>query len=69
LGLGGEDPAVRRAWKFLLQTQRADGSWYAPTKKPNAKDNPIAAYWGSAWATIGLLHTLPQPPGPATTAK
>ena len=60
-GLTADDPAVQRAWKFLLEKQRPDGSWFNPTKKPNAKDNPIAVYWGSAWATIGLLNTLPRP--------
>jgi squalene-hopene/tetraprenyl-beta-curcumene cyclase len=59
-GRGPDDPAVARAWKYLVAVQRPDGSWYAPTKKPNAKDNPIATYWGSAWAAIGLVRTLPQ---------
>jgi hypothetical protein len=58
-GRNGDDPAVRKAWQFLLARQRADGSWYAPTKKPTKKDNPIASYWGTAWATIGLVKTLP----------
>ncbi len=51
---------MARAWKYLVAGQRPDGSWYAPTKKPTAKDNPIAIYWGSAWAAIGLVRTLPQ---------
>jgi squalene-hopene/tetraprenyl-beta-curcumene cyclase len=61
-GLARDDPAVARGVKFLLDGQRPNGSWYAPTKKPTAKDNPIAVYWGSAWATIGLLQTLPEEP-------
>ena len=31
-GLKDDNPAVQRARKFLLETQRPDGSWYAPTK-------------------------------------
>jgi squalene-hopene/tetraprenyl-beta-curcumene cyclase len=61
-GLTRDDPAVARGVKFLLEGQKPNGSWYAPTKKPTAKDNPIAVYWGSAWATIGLLQTLPEEP-------
>jgi squalene-hopene/tetraprenyl-beta-curcumene cyclase len=58
-GLTAADPAVQRAWKFLLAKQEKDGSFFTPSKKPNMKSNPIATYWGTAWATIGLLHTLP----------
>ena len=60
VGLKSDDPAVQRAWKFLLDRQRPDGSYIAPSKKPGVKENPIATYWASAWATIGLLHTLPS---------
>ncbi len=59
-GFRADHPAVRRAVQFLLKGQRPDGSWYAPTKKPTNRDNPIASYWGSAWATLGLLGTLPR---------
>jgi hypothetical protein len=77
-GLDGTDPAVRRAWQFLLATQHEDGSWAVPTlavhvakgAPPTAarirKTDEIYTYWGSGWATIGLLRTLPaQGPAPA----
>jgi Squalene-hopene cyclase N-terminal domain len=58
-GVPSDDPALQKAVKYLLEAQRPDGSWYAPSKKPEKKDNPIAVYWGTAWATIGLAQTLP----------
>lgn len=60
MGLGENDAAVQRAWAFLASRQKQDGAWDSPTRKPNAKDNPIAAYWGTAWATLGLVRTLPD---------
>ncbi len=62
VGITRDEPAVQRGVKYLLEKQRPDGSWLAPTKKASAKDGSIAAYWGSAWATIGLLHTVPETP-------
>lgn len=59
-GLTGEDAAVQRGWAWLASKQDKDGSWYSPTRKPTAKDNPIATYWGTAWATMGLVRTLPE---------
>ncbi|MFO0968972.1 MAG: prenyltransferase/squalene oxidase repeat-containing protein [Gemmataceae bacterium] len=55
-----DTPAAGRARDYLLAGQRDDGSWFSPTHKPEAKDNPIALYWGSAWASIGLARTLPE---------
>lgn len=64
-----EKEAVSRAMAFLIQSQESDGSWtvratsFHATKgaddaREKSKDQ-IYSYWGSAWATLGLLHTLP----------
>lgn len=58
--VGGGEEAVRRAWKFLARTQKADGSWTVPSTKPTSKDLSMAAYWGTGWSTIGILRTLPR---------
>jgi hypothetical protein len=59
-GVDGKDAAFQRAWAFLAATQKPGGSWQLPSRKPNVKDNPIAVYWGTAWATIGLARTVPE---------
>jgi hypothetical protein len=68
LGHDGTDPHVSRAWEFLLRTQQTDGSWQVPQEAINTRRRGLNVYtfWGTAWATIGLLQTLPPPP--ATTA-
>jgi hypothetical protein len=67
-GLPPDAPAVRRGSEFLTRTQQANGAWdvrttafHPPTGKGarDAKTDPIYAYWGTAWATLGLLETLP----------
>jgi hypothetical protein len=63
MGFGESDPAVRKAWKYLVNTQQAAGSWQCRTRetfstKPELV-RPTSIHWGTAWATIGLLHTLP----------
>jgi hypothetical protein len=64
LGRSGDDPAVGRAWKYLVGAQQPDGSWKALSRQAFAtkpdKMNPITVHWGTAWATIGLLRTLPK---------
>ena len=61
-GQASNDPAILRAQKFLISTQREDGSWSVPGTKKNKKGKPAetAIYWGTCWAAIGLLETLPE---------
>jgi len=63
----GDDSSVfREARKWLLASQQSDGSWLTPSKNFTKPTNPeqmkvrdeIYHYWGTAWATIGLLETL-----------
>jgi hypothetical protein len=55
------DAAVQSAIKFLVETQRDDGSWAVKGTKEKKKANieETAVYWGTTWAAIGLLETLP----------
>jgi hypothetical protein len=63
MGFGESDPAVRKAWKHLVNTQLAAGCWQCRTRETfSTKPELVRAtsiHWGTAWATIGLLHTLP----------
>ena len=63
----GDDSSVfRDARKWLLASQQSDGSWLTPAKNFTRPTDPkqmkvrdeIYHYWGTAWATIGLLETL-----------
>lgn len=59
-GVKGDAPAVQKAWKYLVTTQRPDGSWQSGTRKPSGGSD-ISTYWASAWATIGLCRSLQEP--------
>ena len=70
VGRDGTDPSVGRAWGFLLRTQGEDGAWQVPQEALNTRPRKLNVYpyWGTAWADIGLLRTLPVVNGPATAA-
>jgi hypothetical protein len=65
--LPGNHPAPHRARGYLLKTQREDGSWLVPARQYSAKTDvnylkgadAVYTYWGTGWATIGLLQSLP----------
>jgi hypothetical protein len=63
------DDQIVKAQVYLRDSQQPDGSWHvptasfhAPTGKPrDARTDAVYTYWGTGWATLGLLHTLPAP--------
>lgn len=64
VGVPNDRPAVRRGVKFLMETQKADGSWPMTARAhvgatPAHNTVPIN-YFGSAWATLGLLRSVPK---------
>ena len=64
----GDKPDTAKARGFLLRTQQPDGSWRVPTtafhpltgKPRDARTDEVYTYWGTAWAALGLLSTLPD---------
>jgi hypothetical protein len=67
LGLAGvarDRAEIRRAVMFLVAKQKPDGSWpMASRAHPGAKPftNPVPiTYFGTAWATLGLLRSVPK---------
>ena len=62
-GLSDREPFVARAWTFLVKTQKPDGSWYVPTRVA-VGGSRFSSYMGSAWASMGMVRTLPSKKGP-----
>lgn len=56
-----QSDAAQRAIRFLVSTQREDGSWAVKgtKEKKKTKVEETAVYWGTTWAAIALLETLP----------
>jgi hypothetical protein len=63
LGVPMDRPEIQRAIGFLVATQRDDGSWPMIRRGhegvvPSENVVPII-YFGSAWATLGLMRSTP----------
>ena len=63
-GVKKDREEVRRGVAFLVASQKEDGSWpMTPRAHPDAtpSNNPVPiTYFGSAWATLGLMRSLPK---------
>jgi regulation of enolase protein 1 (concanavalin A-like superfamily) len=61
-GVPSSQPAIERAWKFLIETQTDAGSWIVNGTKTANKDkpHPFSSFWGSTWALLGLSRSLPD---------
>tara|TARA_R100001132_G_C3269169_1_gene91452 strand:- start:256 stop:1230 length:975 start_codon:yes stop_codon:yes gene_type:complete len=61
-GVERQAPAVKGAQQFLVSTQRDDGSWpvRGTKEKKKASVQETAVYWGTTWAVIGLVKSLPE---------
>ena len=63
-GVGRDREEVRRGVSFLVGSQKEDGSWPMTSRAhPGEKvfTNPVPiTYFGSSWATLGLMRSLPK---------
>jgi len=67
-GLPLPNTAIPRARDYLIKSQAEDGSWLVSGTAISRSTNearlkkvaPIYRYWGTAWAVIGLSHTLEE---------
>jgi len=65
-GVKNDCPEIQRAVSFLASRQHEDGSWPMisrghPGVQPFTNPVPIT-YFGTAWATLGLVRSVPTPP-------
>jgi hypothetical protein len=64
VGMKNDRAEVKRGVAFLVANQNEDGSWpmtprAQPGEKPATNPNPIR-YFGSAWATLALMRSVPK---------
>ena len=64
----GQPSEIQSAREWLLTNQQPDGSWLTPSRNITKSTDPerlkvrdaIYHYWGTAWAAIALLESLPS---------
>ena len=69
--------SVARARQWLLASQRERGEWFTkstlitalPGEAHIQRTDAIYTYWGTAWATLGLLEGMPSTAKPASRAR
>lgn len=52
--------AVSRGQQYLVSTQAEDGHWETMSTKKREESTRVSDFWGTSWAVIGLLETLPE---------
>ncbi len=57
-GVTTKDPAVAKARAYLIKNQKPDGSWFVVSRAYEPPE--FSSYIGTAWATLGLVRTLPE---------
>lgn len=57
-GVTAKEPAVAKAWSYLVKNQKPDGSWFVQSRAYEPPE--FSSYMGTAWATLGLVRTLPE---------
>jgi squalene cyclase len=76
-GTSREDPSIEKALRYLIGTQEKDGSWRVPTAaihEPSARADRVVRtdavyqFWGTSWAMLGMLQTLPETTGESVAA-
>lgn len=60
-GVPATEPAIARAWGYLVKTQQPNGSWKVNSRAYEPPE--FSSYMGTAWATLGLVRTLPEGKG------
>jgi len=61
-----DDPAFTKAWGYLIRTQKPNGAWDVNSRAYEPPE--FSGYMGTAWATLGLVRTLPEEKDAAVSA-
>ena len=78
-GVKPSRPAYQRGVRFLLDTRRADGSWFIASRSPRIQAYFDAGFpyghdqwiseWGTAWAAMALARAMESPANPKLQAS